>query len=137
MHPCPFTKIAEKVGIDTETLLTKIREYQEKGLIRRSGAVLNHTRFKVTSTNAMGVWEVPETEIEKMRKIASKYKQISHCYQRKTHSEWRYNFYTMIHARSLKECKRVIQEIVKQSGVRSCKLLITLKEYKKSIPRYF
>lgn len=120
-----------------EALLAKIREYMEKGLIRRSGAVLNHTRFKVASTNVMGVWKVPESKIEKMGEIASKYRQVSHCYQRKTHPEWKYNFYTMIHARSLEECKNVIQEIARQSGINNYRLLATLKEYKKSIPQYF
>lgn len=133
----PFSKIARRAGISTQNLIEKLKEYKRLGLIRRFGAVLNHTRFSSSSTNAMVVWRVPEQEIEKMGKIASQFPQVSHCYQRKTCSGWPYNFYTMIHGHSLAKCKHAAKEISRQSGIINYKILTTLKEYKKSVPRYF
>lgn len=137
LHPAPFSKIARRAGVSTGALFAKIREYKKKGLIRRFGAVLNHTRLKSASMNAMAVWVVPEKTIEKMGRIASSFAQVSHCYQRKVHPEWKYNFYTMIHGNSLQECKKVAGEIAKKIGINNYKLLVTLRQYKKSIPRYF
>ena len=55
----PFKKIAQEIGIKEETLFNSIGEYQARGWIRKFSAGLNHTSFKIASTNAMGVWKVP------------------------------------------------------------------------------
>lgn len=137
VKPHPFFEIAKETGISVEVLFKKINEYKKKGLIRRFGAVLNHTRFKSAFTNTMVVWKVSKEKIENMGKIASKFSQVSHCYQRKMHPKWKYNFYTMIHANSAKECQRLVEQIAKEGGINNYKILVTTCEYKKSIPSYF
>lgn len=137
LQPDPFSNIAERAGVGVGDLLQKIGEYRKRGLIRRFGAVLNHNRFKSASTNAMVVWEVGEGNMGKMAKIASQFPQVSHCYQRKRHPKWKYNFYTMIHGNSTGECRRVAGQIATQGGTDNYRILVTTGEYKKSLSLYF
>ena len=133
----PFKKIAQEIGIEEETLFNRIREYQARGWIRKFSAGLNHTSFKIASTNAMGVWKVPENRIQKIGRIMASFREVSHCYERATHPGWKYNLYTMIHASSKEECERVARRISQKTGIREYELLYTSQEFKKTSPIYF
>jgi len=133
----PFKKIAQEIGIEEKTLFNKIKEYQMNGWIRKFSAALNHTSFKIASINAMGAWKVPEDRIQKIGRVMASFKQVSHCYERATHPGWKYNLYTMIHARSKEECEKVARRISQKTGIREYELLYTLQEFKKASPIYF
>lgn len=133
----PFERIAQEKGIEEKALLDKIREFQAKGWIRKFAAGLNHTSFGTASTNAMGVWKVPENRIQKVGQVMASFREVSHCYERATHGEWKYNLYTMIHARSKEECDRVARRISQETGIREYELLYTCQGFKKTSPTYF
>jgi hypothetical protein len=57
---------------------------------------------------------------------------VTHCYFRHTYPSWPYNMYTMLHARSDRECRRLIRQLAEVSGVRDYKVLDTIKEFKKT-----
>lgn len=133
----PFKRIAQEIGIEEETLFDKMREYQARGWIRKFAAGLNHTFFKTASTNAMGVWKVPEDRIEKVGQVMASFGEVSHCYERVTHPEWKYNLYTMIHASSEEECEGVAGRISQKTGITEYLLLYTSQEFKKTSPIYF
>jgi DNA-binding Lrp family transcriptional regulator len=133
----PFKKIAQEIGIEEETLFSKIREYQARGWIRKFSAGLNHTSFEIASTNAMGVWKVPENRIQKVGWGMAFFREVSHCYERATHPEWKYNLYTMIHTSSKEECERVARRISQKTGIKEYELLYTSQEFKKTSPIYF
>ncbi|MFQ5835678.1 MAG: Lrp/AsnC family transcriptional regulator [bacterium] len=133
----PFEKIAREIDIEEEALFNKIREYQARGWIRKFSAGLNHTSFEIASTNAMGVWKVPENRIQKVGRVMASFREVSHCYERATHQGWKYNLYTMIHASSKEECERVARRISQKTGIREYELLYTSQEFKKTSPIYF
>ncbi len=133
----PFKEIAKEIGIEEKTLLDKIREYQTKGWIRKFAAGLNHNSFETAHVNAMAVWEVPHNCVQKVGEIMASFGEVSHCYERATHPEWKYNLYTMIHAKSKRACERTAERISKETGITKYELLYTSQELKKTSPLYF
>lgn len=133
----PFKRMAQEIGIEEETLFNKIREYQARRWIRKFSAALNHTSFEIASINAMGAWKVPENRIQKVGRVMASFREVSHCYERATHPEWKYNLYTMIHTASKEECERVARRISQKTGIREYELLYTSQEFKKTSPVYF
>jgi DNA-binding Lrp family transcriptional regulator len=63
--------------------------------------------------------------------------QVSHCYERPLSTEWHYNLYTMLHAKSRESCRKIAQEISRKTGIKDYRLLYSTKEFKKTSMRYF
>ncbi len=132
----PYKEVAAGIGITEEELLEQIGQWKADGTIRRLGAILRHHDAGY-STNAMGVWNVPDDQVESFGAEASALPQVSHCYQRPRFADFRYNLYTMIHGKTRAECEEVARRISEQNGITEYKLLYTTAEFKKSSPVYF
>lgn len=126
----PYAAIAKELGIDEETLLTKIRQCKAAGVIRRVGVVLGHFKAGYTS-NALVSWNVAEADLEAQGKLLAAFPQVTHCYVRQTYPQWPYSLYTMVHARQDKELAATIKSMAKQSGIKDYTIRTTLKEFKK------
>ena len=133
--PRPYAGLAEKLGISEAQVIKNIRTLKKEGYVRRFGAILDHHRIGLTS-NCMCVWKVPAGKIETIAEVSKKQKQVSHCYLRKTVPGWDYNFYTMIHGASSQECFSVVEKISRRTKVADYKMLFTLKQLKKTSPKY-
>ena len=136
LHHSPFRPIADKLGIDEEELLAKLRELRNRGIIRRFSAILRHRKVGI-SGNAMGVWRVPEDKVEEIGAKMAAFPQVSHCYQRVTRPGWRYNVYTMIHGKTAENCEQVAGLISQDTGVKDYRLVYSTRELKKTSMRYF
>ncbi|MFM9022557.1 MAG: Lrp/AsnC family transcriptional regulator, partial [Solirubrobacterales bacterium] len=101
--PEPWAPAAEQLGIPVDDLLAHLRGMQERGLLRRVAGILFHRRAGF-SANGMGVWRVPEDQIEEIGPQMAAFRGISHCYQRPTYEDWPYQVFTMAHGRSKEEC---------------------------------
>ena len=132
----PYREIAERLGICEENLLSRIRSYQEKGLLRRMGAMIAH-RVAGVDANGMIVWDVPEGQVEEIGLKLASAREITHCYARRRTAEWPYNLYSMVHARTRKACERVAERLSKEVGIKNYKLVFSTREFKKTSPRYF
>lgn len=132
----PYKAIAVELGITEEELLRNLQELYEKGILRRVGVVLFHREVGYRS-NAMVVWKVPEERIEEVGKIATSFKEVSHCYERVTSEKWPYNFFTMVHGHNKQQCQATIKRICKAIKVYDYQVLYSIKELKKSSMNYF
>ncbi len=132
----PFGVLADKIGIGEEALLESVRSLQKRGILRRLGATLRH-RLAGFNGNAMVAWRVPEDKADKVGTLMAAFKEVSHCYLRRTQGEWTYNVFTMIHGKNRDECEQVATKIADRVGLREYVMLLTLKEYKKTSPKYF
>jgi DNA-binding Lrp family transcriptional regulator len=132
----PFKGIAEELGIKEEEVLNKISSWLKKGIIRRVSAVVKPTKIGMEGA-ALGVWKVENEKIDKVGKLMAEFPQVSHCYQRVTYPEWRYNLYTMIHGKDKKDCQRIADKISEKTRVSEHKLLFTQGELKKESMHYF
>ena len=94
------------------------------------GIVYGHFKMGFNA-NALVVWQVPEEKLEATGKIFAGFSAVTHCYARKAYPQWPYNLYTMVHAKTTKECDAIIADMVAKSGIKQSKVCSTLKEFKK------
>ena len=132
----PFAVLASEVGMSEEDLLERIRMLKKQGTLRRFGATLRH-QLAGYKANAMVAWYVPEDNMEEIGHLMATFKEVSHCYERKVQGKWKYNLFTMIHGKSKKECQDIARRIAENTGIKDYVLLLSLKEFKKTSPRYF
>lgn len=132
----PYTKLARFLSWTEDHVLEQINLLREEGIIRRFGAVLRHHKAGFTA-NAMGVWQVPEARAAEAGYIMSRFKEVSHCYQRPTMPDWPYNIFSMIHGRSAEECRIVMDSISKEVNIDKYDILFSTTELKKSSMKYF
>lgn len=136
LEPNPYEIIAQQIGISEELLLEKIKEFQEKGYIRRFGAALRHREMGLKA-NPMIVWQVPEEKIEEVGTTLSKYPEVTHCYNRPTLPKLPYNIFSMIHGESFEECSHLAEKMSQEVGIKEYKLLFSEEELKKTSMKYF
>jgi DNA-binding Lrp family transcriptional regulator len=132
----PYKDIAERIGSDEETVLSVLRDLQQKGIIRRFGATLRHQKSGFTA-NAMVAWNVDEAMADQVGQKMAESPAVSHCYRRDRHEQWPYNLYTMIHARDRQTCRELAKQLSWKTGVTDYTLLFSTRELKKTSMVYF
>jgi len=98
--------------------------------------VMNH-RSAGYKANAMGVWAVPDEELDEMGPRMAGFAFVSHCYKRPTYDDWPYSVFTMVHGHNGRDCEQTIAAIQAETGVDDYALLWSIKEYKKTRVRYY
>ncbi|MDR1109926.1 MAG: Lrp/AsnC family transcriptional regulator [Deltaproteobacteria bacterium] len=132
----PYLELARKLGISEELVLGMIGDFQERGILRRLGAVVVHQRsgFKA---NAMVVLEVPEDSLDEAGQALAGLPCVSHCYQRPPVEGWPYNLYAMVHAQSGAELSALISDMASLVGPTRWRVLESVRELKKTSLDYF
>src|ERR671912_170323 len=134
--PEPFKKSAEKLGLTQQELFKKSKEFEENGIMRRFAAILRHRDAGFTA-NGMIVWKVPEEVINKVGYKLAEFPQVSHCYRRPTYPDWKFNIFSMIHARSIEAAEKIAKEISCIIKIYDYKILFSSREFKKERVKYF
>jgi DNA-binding Lrp family transcriptional regulator len=140
----PFEVIGKKLGMSEDDVIGVLKGLQKKGVMRRFGAVLRHTRAGF-SENAMVVWAVPEERCEEIGSLLASYSEISHCYERTPPLEDVYNLFTMVHlaggnTEEIGTAGRIdafVRRVSGAIGIGEYRILRSLKELKKSSMEYF
>jgi DNA-binding Lrp family transcriptional regulator len=132
----PFKEMAQNLGITTQELFAKAREYEKVGLMRRFAAILRH-RDAGFVANGMVVWNVPEDKVDSAGFALAAFPQVSHCYRRPVYPDWKYNVFSMVHARSLEAAEKMAVEMSKQISVSDYRILFSSREFKKERVKYF
>ncbi len=134
--PEPYQPAADALGLPVERLLEHLEGMRERGALRRVAAILYHRRAGF-SANGMGVWNVPEEEIDVIGPRMAAYRGISHCYRRPTYRDWPYSVFTMAHGRSKEECDAILDRIAEDTGIDERAVLYSSTEFKKIRLLYF
>ncbi len=132
----PYKEIAESIKIREEDLLSRLREFKEQGIMRRVGAIIRHQRAGF-SANAMAVWKVEPSEVERAGEVMASFREVSHCYERPPFPGFPYRLFCMIHGRGEEECREVAEKISQATGLEEYELLFSTRELKKTSMRYF
>jgi DNA-binding Lrp family transcriptional regulator len=132
----PFAAYGDLIGCDEATVLELLSSFKERKLMRRFAAVMNH-RSAGFKANAMGVWAVPEDQLDRIGPEMAGFALVSHCYRRPTYDDWPYSIFTMVHGKNAKDCETTIAAIRDETGIDEYALLWSIKEYKKTRVRYF
>jgi DNA-binding Lrp family transcriptional regulator len=134
--PEPFRELAGNLGITTEELFAKARDFEKLGIMRRFAAILRHRDAGFTA-NGMVVWHVPEDIIDEVGSKLAAFPQVSHCYRRPVYPDWRFNLFSMVHARSLAAAEKMAEEMSQVIGISDYQILFSSREFKKERVKYF
>ncbi len=132
----PFSALAKRAGLGEKELINRIRDMKKRGIVRRFGATLRHQEAGFSS-NAMVAWCVPDERVEEVGRILAGFREVTHCYLRKTSQDWKYNIYTMIHGETQEECIELTKRMAEKVGIDNYQVLFSKKEFKKTTMRYF
>lgn len=107
----PYEALGALLGITETEVLQLMQDMQDRGLIRRIGAVPNHYRLGYLA-NGMTVWDVDDALVDEIGERIGSLACVSHCYRRPRHRPaWPYNLFAMLHGRSREEVEAQAQEI--------------------------
>jgi siroheme decarboxylase len=136
LEPDPFAGPADLLGLEVDELIDVLEDMQRRGYLRRFAAILRHRKAGF-GANGMAVWKVPEDDIAAIGQTMAGYTSISHCYQRPVYTDWKYNLFTMIHARKKAECEGFVAQLAREHGLDDFDVLYSTTEYKKVRLAYF
>jgi siroheme decarboxylase len=134
--PEPFKELASNLEITTAQLFAKATEYENTGIMRRFAAILRHREAGFVA-NGMVVWHVPDNKIDEVGFRLAAFPQVSHCYRRPVYPDWRFNLFSMVHARTLRAAEKIAAEISETVGIRDYQILFSSREFKKERVKYF
>lgn len=132
----PYAPAAAQLRMTEAALLEHMAGMKERGILRRVAAILFHRRAGF-SANGMGVWKVPDEQIEEFGPRMASFRGISHCYQRPTYEDWPYSIFTMAHGRSKEECDAILDAIAGEFDISERATLYSSTEFKKIRLLYF
>ena len=133
----PYADAAREVGVRVDRLLEHLDGMVDRKLLRRVAAILFHRRAGF-SANGMGVWRVPDDKIAEYGPRMAAFRGISHCYERPTYEDWRYQIFTMAHGRSKEECDAILDAIETElPDIQERATLYSSTEFKKVRLLYF
>lgn len=132
----PYEEIAQKAGWQEADVIRTLNDWKEKGILRRISAYIRHQRagFKA---NGMGVWDIPEEQLEEIGNRMSTSPMVSHCYARPKTEKFPYRLYTMIHGQSKEDVYEEALRLSKQENIQTYRVLFSMRELKRSTTRLF
>ena len=132
----PYRIVAQAIGLEERELFEVIRSLQTRHYLRRIAAILHHRRAGFAA-NAMVVWEIPKEKLDTIGPDFAKFREVSHCYERPTFSDWPYSIYTMVHGAKIGDCEAIVGRMEEKIGKWPHSNLYSTKEYKKIRLKYF
>lgn len=131
----PFAAMAAEVGLSEGDFLQRAHRLQEAGVLRRIAPRVRHGRLGVRG-NLLVAWQAPPGRCQELGELFAACPQVSHCYLRPPFEGFPYNLYTMVHGRDEETARATVEELAKQAGLREYTVLRTVRELKKTAPRY-
>ncbi|MBW8036201.1 MAG: Lrp/AsnC family transcriptional regulator [Planctomycetes bacterium] len=105
ISPDPYGSIADRLGIDRETLFQRVQALMESGVIRRIGVSVNSHKMGYAST--LAAVRVPDSAVESASKIIDSYPEITHSYLRSDE----FNVWFTVIAESPERIQEVLEEL--------------------------
>jgi DNA-binding Lrp family transcriptional regulator len=131
----PFAEMARDAGMDVTDFLIAVRALQERGLMRRYSAAVNHRRAGYAA-NGMACFAVPAERQDEVGEFLANQREVSHCYIRRTNPHWNYNLFAMIHGKEKDVALGLAQEVVEKWDIKDYGVLFSTREIKKMRIRY-
>lgn len=108
LTPRPYASLARRLGRDEIAVIARIGVLLAAGILTRLGVIVRHRALGFTS-NAMVVWDVPDTATGAAGQALAALPGVTLAYERRpVAGVWPYRLYCMIHARSRAEAGEVL-----------------------------
>jgi DNA-binding Lrp family transcriptional regulator len=124
----PFSAIAAHLGITPDEVVERLKRLREEKVIRKFGLFVWKSKLGVVA-NAMVVWAVPSNRVQDVAEFLSRFREVTHCYERRTTPKWRYNLYTMIHGVKRKIVSEFVKTLSDGVGVEDYTILFSVREF--------
>ncbi len=135
LQPRPFDALAKMINLSAEDLIAAAKQFIGRKAMRRYAASVQQR--KPFTAHAMGVWSIPNDQVDALGPKMAAHKAVSQCYVRPTYSDWPYNVFTTVQGRSVDECEAVLSEISDEIGIHEMRALFPTKEYKRARLSFF
>jgi DNA-binding Lrp family transcriptional regulator len=135
LTPAPFGEMAARLNMDVAEFLARCQSLLQRGVMRRFGASVNHREVGLKA-NVMACWVVPSEMVDVAAQKLVNLGEVSHCYERKTNSLWRYNLFAMIHSHTREACQEIADRVSRESEFEDYVLLFSSREIKKKRVKY-
>ena len=120
LTPRPFLTLAEQTGLTEAEVMEAVSCWQEDGLIKRLGLVVQHRTLGYCA-NAMVVWDIPDDRVSSLGQQLAKVPFVTLCYQRPRRlPDWPYNLFCMIHGISRERVEDQISVVIHDHQLESC-----------------
>jgi len=134
----PYQAIANRLGCSEQSVIDRLREMIDAGIIKRLGVVVRHHELGY-SANAMVVWDVPDAQVDELGGQLGRQDCVTLCYQRPRRlPDWPYNLFCMVHGRDRDDVLECIERMVNGLGLEAIAhtVLFSGKRFKQRGARY-
>jgi DNA-binding Lrp family transcriptional regulator len=134
----PYQTLAEQIGADEHAVLAQMQHWNEDGLFRRVGLVLQHRALGFRA-NAMLVLDIPDDHVDEVGQRLGQAPGINLCYQRPRRlPHWPYNLFCMVHGREREQVCMHIAALLAEHGLSDIphQLLFSTRAFKQRGGRY-
>ncbi|MDR3565355.1 MAG: AsnC family transcriptional regulator [Negativicutes bacterium] len=123
----PFAAVAERLGSDEDTVISRLRDLKERGFIRRIGPFFDSGRLGYVST--LVALEVAAEAVAKVAEAVNAYAGVTHNYER----EGRYNLWFAVLSPDREEQEKILAEVAALPGVKQLLNLPASKKFKVNV----
>ncbi|MHB1335596.1 MAG: siroheme decarboxylase subunit alpha [Candidatus Humimicrobiaceae bacterium] len=120
----PYLKLAQRLGISEQDVISKIDYLKKKGIIRSLGGIFDSKIIGYQST--LCAIKVPEQKIDEVAEIINSIPGVTHNYLR----EYGYNMWFTIIAPGNEAINRILMEIRRDTGIEDIISLPAVKVFK-------
>jgi DNA-binding Lrp family transcriptional regulator len=132
--PEPFKQIALQLDRSEGAVIERLQALTAAGVVPRIGVIVRHRAIGWRS-NAMVVWDVPLSDVDRAGALLASAPGINLCYRRTRHEhEWPYNLYCMVHAKTREDAleKLIAAQDLGGLGAYRRQVLFSLRCYKQT-----
>jgi DNA-binding Lrp family transcriptional regulator len=124
----PFSAIAAQLEIEPYEVIERLQRLRQEKIIRKFGLFVRKRKVGVIA-NAMVIWAVPSNRVQEVAEFLSGFREVTHCYERRTAPNWRYNVYTVIHGVERKAVSEFVKRLATAARVKNYLILFSLREF--------
>ncbi len=134
----PYAELGTPLGMNEDAVIATLRDWCERGTLRRLGVVLRHHEFGI-SANAMTVFALPSKDADAAGARLAQQAGVTLCYRREAGPQWPYTLYCMVHGRERAEVLALIDHATHNADLAHCprEILFSTQRYKQTGGRYF
>jgi DNA-binding Lrp family transcriptional regulator len=120
----PFAKLAEELGTDEQTVLSRVQELKAEGYLRRIGTFFDSNNLGYKGT--LVALKVDPAKMQTVAEAVNRYPGATHNYER----EGRYNLWFTLLSPNLETEAKILDEVQALNGVEDMLNLKANKKYK-------
>ena len=120
----PYAELGRELGLSEDACFARIRQLNERGLVRRLGAFFDSGKLGYVST--LVAFAVPEARLDEVAERVSAQPGVTHDYAREGH----FNLWFTLVTRSRAEIEAAVEKLRRETGVEEVLELPATKTYK-------